>query len=92
MNKMDSSTLYEKKPKKLRDVYQIKISLEGIRPPIWRRLKVFSDTIFEKLHLIIQIAPMAKGPVLPKMLAEPGVMLIFLKLFRMSNIQIMEIC
>jgi len=41
VNKMDSSTLYEKKPKKLRDVYQIKISLEGIRPPIWRRLKVF---------------------------------------------------
>ena len=82
----------KKKPKKLRDVYQIKISLEGIRPPIWRRLEVFSDTTLEKLHLIFQIAPKAKGPVLQKMLAEPGVMLIFLKLSRMPNIQIMKIC
>jgi hypothetical protein len=54
-------------------------------------LEVFSDTTLEKLHLIIQIAPKVKGPVLPKMLAEPGVMLTFLKLFRMSNIQIMKI-
>ena len=45
-----------KKPKELRNVYQIKISLRGIRPPIWRRLEVFSDTTLEKLHLIIQLA------------------------------------
>ncbi|MBW2406955.1 MAG: plasmid pRiA4b ORF-3 family protein [Deltaproteobacteria bacterium] len=46
----------KKKPKKLKDVYQIKISLEGIRPPIWRRLEVFSDTTLEKLHLIFQLS------------------------------------
>jgi hypothetical protein len=46
----------KKKPKKMRDVYQIKISLRGIRPPIWRRLEVFSDTTLEKLHLIFQLA------------------------------------
>jgi hypothetical protein len=46
----------KKKPKKPKDVYQIKISLESIRPPIWRRLEVFSDTTLEKLHLIFQLA------------------------------------
>lgn len=46
----------KKKPKKLRDVYQIKISLNDIRPPIWRRLEVFSDSTLEKLHLIFQLA------------------------------------
>jgi hypothetical protein len=45
-----------KKPKELRNVYQIKISLNDIRPPIWRRLEVFSDTTLEKLHLIFQLA------------------------------------
>jgi hypothetical protein len=46
----------KKKIRKLRDVYQIKISLKGIRPPIWRRLEVFGDTTLEKLHLIFQLA------------------------------------
>jgi hypothetical protein len=142
----------KKKPKKLRDVYQIKISLRGIRPPIWRRLEVFSDTTLEKLHLIfqlamgwanyhlhqftiggeeygqpepdydfevndgmileiigstrfwlkrycrwkresvIQIAPKVKGPVLPKMLVEFGVIWTFLKLSRTLTIQSMRIC
>ena len=45
-----------KKLKELRNVYQIKISLRGIRPPIWRRLEVFSDTTLDKLHLIFQLA------------------------------------
>jgi len=82
----------KKKPKKLRDVYQIKISLKGIRPPIWRRIEVFSDTTLEKLHLIFQIAPKVKEPVLPKMLAASGVMLTFLKLSRTLTIQSMRIC
>jgi hypothetical protein len=46
----------KKKPIKPRDVYQIKISLNDIRPPIWRRLEVFGDTTLEKLHLIFQVA------------------------------------
>ena len=46
----------KKKPKELRKVYQIKVTLEDIRPPIWRRLEVLSDTTLEKLHLILQVA------------------------------------
>ena len=46
----------EKKPKELRNVYQIKISLRDIRPPIWRRLEVLSDTKLEELHLIFQVS------------------------------------
>ena len=45
-----------KKTKDLRKVYQIKISLRDIRPPIWRRIEVFSDTTLERLHLIFQLA------------------------------------
>ena len=46
----------KKKPKELRKVYQIKVTLEDIRPPIWRRLEVLSDTTLEKLHLMLQVA------------------------------------
>lgn len=37
-------------------VYQLKITLEGIRPPIWRRVIVPSKITFFQLHIIIQIA------------------------------------
>jgi hypothetical protein len=37
-------------------VYQFKITLEGIRPPIWRRILVPQDTTLDKLHFIIQKA------------------------------------
>lgn len=40
----------------LRDIYQIKVSLNGVRPPIWRRLVISSTTDLAKLHEIIQIA------------------------------------
>ena len=43
------------KPKDLRKVYQIRVALEGVRPPIWRRIEVTSDTALEKLHLILQV-------------------------------------
>lgn len=35
-------------------VYQFKITLKGIRPPIWRRFQVHSDITFYELHRIIQ--------------------------------------
>lgn len=36
--------------------YQVKISLKGARPPIWRRLWVVSDMTLGQLHTVIQMA------------------------------------
>jgi hypothetical protein len=36
-------------------IYQLKIELLGIKPPIWRRIKVDGKTTFSELHMIIQI-------------------------------------
>ena len=36
-------------------VYQLKISLKGGKPPIWRRVQVVADTTLFELHKIIQI-------------------------------------
>jgi len=35
-------------------VYQIKIALENIRPPIWRRILVSGDTTLDEMHDIMQ--------------------------------------
>lgn len=37
-------------------VYQLKISLRHIRPPIWRRVLVTNDTLLNELHHLIQAA------------------------------------
>jgi hypothetical protein len=37
-------------------VYQLKVTLVGARPPIWRRLLVDPATTFRDLHRIIQVA------------------------------------
>lgn len=34
--------------------YQIKITLQGAKPPIWRRVIIPADYTFEELHLVIQ--------------------------------------
>ncbi len=36
-------------------IYQLKIALEGSKPPIWRRVLVADDTSLGDLHTIIQI-------------------------------------
>lgn len=38
------------------EIYQIKISLKDIRPPIWRRVQVESSTSLAGFHQIVQIA------------------------------------
>lgn len=35
-------------------VYQLKITLRGVRPPIWRRVLVADTITLRKLHLLIQ--------------------------------------
>lgn len=41
---------------KVQSVYQLKISLRGVRPAIWRRVQVRSDVTLGDLHWIIQFA------------------------------------
>jgi len=36
------------------EIYQIKVTLLGAQPPIWRRIQVRSDTMFARLHSILQ--------------------------------------
>ena len=35
-------------------IYQIKVTLDGSKPPIWRRIQVRSDVTLEKFHYILQ--------------------------------------
>lgn len=37
-------------------IYQLKVTLKGIRPPIWRRIQVHGDISLHNLHEIIQVA------------------------------------
>ena len=41
---------------KTQSIYQLKITLRGIRPPIWRRVQVRSDVTLGHLHWVIQFA------------------------------------
>ena len=36
-------------------VYQIKVTLKGIRPPIWRRFQISGDVSLHKLHETLQV-------------------------------------
>lgn len=36
-------------------IYQFKVTLKGISPPIWRRFQIHSDATFEHLHIAIQV-------------------------------------
>jgi len=45
-----------RRPRLGRFAYQVKISLAGAKPPIWRRLLVRDNTDLHKFHLIIQDA------------------------------------
>jgi hypothetical protein len=37
-------------------IYKLKVSLQGAKPPIWRRLEVRGDIPLDRLHWTIQIA------------------------------------
>ena len=38
------------------EIYQVKVTLLGTRPPIWRRLLVPADLTLEDLHDVLQAA------------------------------------
>lgn len=42
--------------KKEKYIYQFKITLQGIKPPIWRRIQVYASCSFLDLHVAIQNA------------------------------------
>ena len=42
--------------KKAPSIYQLKITLKDIRPPIWRRVQVDSDISLGQLHWVIQLS------------------------------------
>lgn len=39
----------------LRSIYQLKVALKGIRPPIWRRFLIMSTASLESTHTVLQI-------------------------------------
>lgn len=41
--------------KPLRSIYQLKVTLKGIRPPIWRRFLIASTASLEDVHIVLQI-------------------------------------
>lgn len=51
---IEQPTMASKKSASNQIVYQLKITLKNIRPPIWRRIQVLSSTTLEQLHVIVQ--------------------------------------
>ena len=45
-----------RKSSKASSIYQMKVTLRDIRPPIWRRVQVRSDESLEHLHYAIQLS------------------------------------
>ena len=43
-------------PRRPTSIHQVKVTLVGIRPPIWRRLQVASTINLRRLHDVIQEA------------------------------------
>lgn len=47
-------TMVKRKQATPKAVYQLKIALKNLKPPIWRRIQVTDTTTLNELHLIIQ--------------------------------------
>src|SRR5712692_10199700 len=43
-------------PRQVENILQLRLSLEGIRPPIWRRIQVPDGFTLAQLHTVIQLA------------------------------------
>ncbi len=40
---------------KNRTLYQLKVTLQDIQPPVWRRIQVYADITLARLHTVLQI-------------------------------------
>jgi hypothetical protein len=45
-----------KKEAPVESIHQLKVTLKGLEPPIWRRIQVPSDITMDGLHVVLQIA------------------------------------
>ncbi len=54
LSNIEQPTMATKKSASNQTVYQLKITLKNIRPPIWRRIQVLSSTTLQQLHMIVQ--------------------------------------
>lgn len=43
-------------PTKSADIFQLKVTIRDVRPPIWRRLQLHADIRLDKLHAVLQTA------------------------------------
>ena len=55
MRKYKSSNFNIMTARSLRSIYQLKVTLKGTRPPIWRRLLIASTDNLEDVHIAMQI-------------------------------------
>jgi DNA invertase Pin-like site-specific DNA recombinase len=50
------SIMAPRKQPKAKTIYQLKITLKDCRPPIWRRVQVYSNSTLRHLHWVIQFS------------------------------------
>ena len=55
-SKLGEKQKTDRKVKVPSEIYQLKITLRGIKPPIWRRIAVAGDIKLDKLHKVLQLS------------------------------------
>ena len=46
-----------RRPRRADEVtYRVRVDLKGMKPPVWRRLEISSETLLDQVHQVIQVA------------------------------------